>query len=287
MKHGDFFSRGLSAKFIEKLLHGRFAGLLQAVIAEGLDVQIRENYIDVYHRGLAVLKLAEHSRPPEYRATIHRKFLSGVQLPDVVPRASGNYLHFAAAEEFAKRYVEHLPRILSNAEQYAGTEATVEEDMIRASKTANSPVVFIDRQVQAHGIRKKADLLGVTAAADRVVLVELKQGRDSRIQSLMGQIADYYHALTVPGGRLHEQVTDSCRRIVAQKKSLGLLPEHVMFPKTPPVVECLLVLYGYPLKSALLDRLRSAAGCNDFKTSLVLLPKGCCVLPPSSAWDVL
>ncbi|MBN1629675.1 MAG: hypothetical protein JW990_07925 [Thermoleophilia bacterium] len=261
--------------------------MLRAVIDGGLDLQIREDYLDIYHRGLAVLKLARHRRPPEYRATIHHKFLKGVSLPARCSTGSSKYTTFSATDAFVADYMAHLPQVLENAREYSSPEAEVEERMIQDSYTAPSPVVFIDRQVQVHGVRKKADLLGVNRLTGAAVLTELKRDLDARIQHLMSQIADYHAVLVGRDGRLRREVADSYRLVTRQKKLLGLLPDAALLSDEAPVVECLLVLHRYNLKSKLLGRLKDSAQQSPLKTKLVLLPKDQYVLPPPEQWERL
>ncbi len=232
------FNRGLSDEFITELLTGNFAPLLAKSVSVGLDIQIREKYVGFYHDGLSVLALSEHAASPRYRARIHRKYLEGTVLPDALTPV-GNYRRFDATGQFVGAYTKHLPAILSNAQPYAGPEAVVEQKMIRASHGGASPVVFIDRQVQVHGVRKKADLVGLTAAGQFAV-TELKRGLDNRIQHLMDQIHEYHAVLAGPDGCLREEVARSYRKVVQQKQALGLLPRDNRLPDERAQVTCLL-----------------------------------------------
>ena len=279
------FNRGLSDEFVTELMSGRLAPLLVTSANAGLDVQIRENYLSFYYDGLSVLALSEHAALPRYRARIHRKYLDGIVLPDALALA-GDYRRFHATGQFVGAYTEHVPAILSTAQPYAGPEAVVEQMMIRASHGGASPVVFIDRQVQMHGVRKKADLVGLTAEG-QFVLTEMKRGLDNRIQHLMDQIREYHAVLAGSDGCLREEVARSYRKVVEQKQSLGLLPGSVRFSDSQVRVTCLLVLYGYNPRSELLTRLRQASAAHSIPVDLVMLPEGSYTLPPMAAWDRL
>jgi hypothetical protein len=271
----------LPDEFIAELRAGRFAPLLAASASVGLDVQVRENYLSFYHDGLSVLALSEHVASPRYRARIHRKYLEDVSFPDALAPV-GEYHRFNATERFTEAYTRHLPTVLSNSQPHAGKEAVVEQKMIRASHCGQSPVVFIDRQVQLHGVRKRADLVGLTAEG-QFAITEVKQGLDNRIQHLMAQIHEYYTILAGPEGRLREDVARSYRNVVAQKQSLGLLPGDLRFPDDRVQVTCLLVLYGYNPRSELLARLRQASVAHSLPTALVVVPEGHYTLPPAAA----
>lgn len=285
MEHKLRFNRGLSDEFVTELMSGRLAPLLVTSANAGLDVQIRENYLSFYHDGLSVLALSEHAASPRYRARIHRKYLDGIVLPDALA-PDGDYRRFHASGQFVGAYTEHVPAILSTAQPYAGPEAVVEQMMIRASHGAASPVVFIDRQAQMHGVRKKADLVGLTAEGQFVV-TETKRGLDNRIQHLMDQIREYHAVLARPDGCLREEVARSYRKVVQQKQSLGLLPRDIRPLDGLAKVTCLLVLYGYNPHSELLARLRQRSAAHSLPVSLVMLPEGSYMLPPAAAWERL
>jgi hypothetical protein len=149
--------------------------------------------------------------------------------------------------------------------------------------------MFIDRPVQVHGVRSRADLIGIATWSDawaRVVLVELKQGLDNRIQCLPSQMSSYRGVLA-PGGHLAADVAASYREVVAQKQELGILPASARFPEGDPPVDCLLVLADYNPRSRLLGRLRERSRSSEFRMKLALLQPDTFILPPPESWEVL
>lgn len=278
------FARGLSPEFMHELLNGRFAVLRQGSIDRGLDLQIRENYINLYTSGRSVLELAEKGRLG-YCAKIHRKFLTDTALPPA-RAVQGEYHHLAADDGFVRAYLAYADKIISNALATAATEATIEEEMIRQSYVEGSPIVFIDRQIQTHGIRKRLDLIGISPSAHTVVLTEIKQGLDNRIQELMEQVREY-HDVLAPDGHLRADIACSYATVVAQKQMLGAMPKGVDFPPHPPKAECLLLLYDYNPKSRLLGRLRDSVRSYALRPKLVCLRAGTYSLPPPHEWEQL
>lgn len=278
------FARGLSEGFMHELIRGRFTPLLRASLDRGLDLQIRENYINVYSSGRSVLKLTETRMG--YEADIHRTFRGNTELADTADR---QYRCFAGDDAFVMTYLSELDTVISNALETAKAEAAIEEHMIRRSCLAGSPVVFFDRQVQTHGIRKRLDLVALSCPCDEeasVILVEIKQGLDNRIQELMEQIQDY-HDVFAPGGRLRQDITSSYQMVLRQKKQLGVISDSITFPSQPPRVECVLVLYAYNPKSRLLGRLRESVRSSALRPKLVLVEAGCYCLPPQHEWEQL
>ena len=282
------FARGLSAGFMHELIRGRFTPLLRASLDRGLDLQIREKYINVYASGRSVLKLTETRMG--YEADIHGKYLVDTPLPQA-RMVADEYHRFTADDAFVQAYLAGVETIISNAvpPKAETREATIEERIIRHSYVEDSPIVFIDRQIRAHGISKQLDLIGLSTSVEgetTALLVEIKQRLDNRIQKLMTQIGEY-HAVFAPGGRLRQDVTSSYQTVVHQKKQLGVIPDNVTFPSQPPRVQCLLVLYAYDPKSRLLDRLRESARSSALRPKLVLIEEGCYGLPPSEEWEQL
>ena len=283
------FRRGLSGEFLRDLKDGRLGDLLACARQRELDVQIREDYVNFYHQGCSVLKLTRHSRLSTYRAEIHVKYVAGLNLPDR-QNCGGNYAVFSVADAFIEAYVHGIADILANAGHYVSPESTVEKSLIRASFDASSPVVFIDRQVQVHGTRKRIDMVGVTQPLQgepRFILAELKEGLDASIQRVIGQITGYYHVLVNEDGTLKDCVHHAYQEVVSQKIQLGLLPSCVAFPEAKACVECVVILCNYPQRSRLLDRLRQEAEHSTIRTRLVLLDEDCFALPPQDQWERL
>lgn len=282
------FNRGLSPAFVHELESGGLAGIVAETFRRDLDIQIREDYINVYHDGTSILKLAERKRLGEYRAFIHRKYLQDVALPDQL-HGQKSYAEFAATRPFINDWLRKLPAIIRNAARYASEEAKVEQQIIAAGGEPSSPVIFIDRQVQVHGVRKRADLLALSSAAEcsRLYLVELKRGLDNRIQLLIDQITNYYRIIADAEGRLRDEFLRSYQKVVQQKRRLGLLPESVSFPRNAPLVDCLLILYDYNARSKLLSRLQDAAADSRLKPYLVVMEKESFKLPPIEEWERL
>ena len=287
MAHAKPFNRGLSAEFLSELVGGRFAPLVSRARAVGLDLQIRDDYVNLYHQGRSALKLSERRRPPGYRALIHEEYLHNVTLSET-PENQRDYRDLDASAGFVEDYLGQLPLILANVEEHALPEGTVEQAIITANCLNASPVILVDRQIQVPGVSRKADLVGLAGPDhDRFAIIELKQGLDQRIQDLISQIAQYYQVLTGPEGALRPDIHQAYRRVIEQKQKLGFLPKGVGLPSGQLPVECLLVLYDYNPRSVLLDRLRTAARESSLRVKLAMLPARQFVLPPEEDWEVL
>ena len=77
--------RRLSDTFCDCLRDGFLSGITENVNADpDLALEIRENYINLYYKGNALLKLTEN-KTLHYRSEIHPKYLAGVQIPKNLP----------------------------------------------------------------------------------------------------------------------------------------------------------------------------------------------------------
>lgn len=281
------FARGLADEFVSELSVGCLEQLMRSAASRQLDIQIREHNIDIYARGRCVMNLAHIRRRGVYEAKIHSKYLNGVQWPVSLDIGSDSYCRFAFDAVSLGAYIGSIDQIIGNAIALAEPEATVEEKLIQASCRPESPLIFFDRQVQLHGVQKRMDMIGLALHPEpKIILTELKQGLDNRIQKLMEQISSYYD-LIAPDGHLREDVFGSYTSVIEQKQKLGLMPPEISMPKDRPVVECLIVLYDYNERSELLSRLVEAAKQHTLPVRLVSLPKEQFAIPPMLDWRVL
>lgn len=282
------FNRGLSPSFLDELVRGKFKNLVATVAASQMDLQIRDDYVNLYHNGLSLLRLSNRTERCDYRAHVHWKYLQGVDLPG--GHATGNYCQFDASDGFVDRYLAGLPQIRQNSEAHAKPEGSAEQDIVIRNHDDLAAVVVIDRQIQVPGIRRRADLMGLTVSVDgqmSFVLIELKRGLDNRIQDLTDQMGDYHQALAGEAHALRPDIQKAYRNVVRQKQALGLLPKSIQIPDEPLAVICLLALYDYNHKSELLDRLRQTAAQGVFNQWLVILPESQFCLPPRHCWEPL
>ena len=280
------FARGLSDEFMHDLCGGALAPLMQAAQAHDLDLQIREDCLNLYYDGKAVLKLEHRPRLSGYRAVIHSKFLPGVELPGLM--SSGReHAQYQAGQEFVDAYAAQLPRIIEHALGYRHAEGIAEQAVIRQSLTGSAPTVFIDRQVQVHGVSKRADVIGLTRDGERLILGEIKQGLNNDIQHLVDQLAPYYRIAAGADGRLNDEMAGAYRVVVRQKRELGVLPDSVVFSVERPLVECLVMLCDYNERSQLLGRLRGKALCSDLCVWLTCPSGPDYVTPPPEEWEQL
>lgn len=268
------------------LRDGMLSPLLKAAIQHGLDLQIREDYINLYYYGLSAIKVMRPIRGGSYSATVHVKYLAGTALPQETGR-NDRYAAFDVGPSFVDEYVHQLAAITANADSYRTREADAEQRLVRDSLMPESPVCFLDRQVQVHGVRKRADVIGITRDGECLLLGEIKVGLNNDIQRLPWQLDSYYKVLADGDGRVRQQIAGAYRNVIAQKQTLGTLPPHVAFPVEDPRVECIVILRDYNSRSRLLDRTRDRAKNCGFVIWVVKPAGSDHGIPDRSKWERL
>jgi hypothetical protein len=211
--------RQLSNSFIESLIYGFLAPLREKVIADvDLNLEIRENHINIYFKGNSLLRLNE-TKPYHYRAFVHPKFLEGFTVP-----------HIMVDEGSAAVFLTEIPRIKENILRFgcSSIEIEYEQMIIRANndEPRNSSEYFIvDRQYSA-GEAGRFDLTGLywprvpRRRGDTVFpcLIEVKYALNSDIKEVHRQLSRYYQAVAAEPAKIAVEM----EQIFKQKLALGI-----------------------------------------------------------------
>lgn len=282
------FARGLGDDLFRRLKTGDAAPLLEAGRSAGLDLRLRDDYLNLYAHGCSLLKLEAHARQGPL-LVVHRHYLDGETLAGLVPDdPRGDYPKWRLDARSVRAWSAHLPVMLRRAEARAGAEERWEHAVL-----STRPQAFVDRQAQVPGIRRRADLVGVLPLAGRPTLVvaELKAGLNNDIQHAGSQLAGYLDVLA-PGGRVRGDVARSYAVVAAQLRALGApAPEPGAIRPGMPALG-VLVLCDYNRRSELLARARASAATLAHDLRLVLLDgavqdPAAADLGPADAWPPL
>lgn len=210
--------RHLSAGFMSNLKHGYLSGILQRVIEDkDLDLQIRDNYLNIYYKGNSLLKLTEASQQ-HYRVEIHEKFLDGSTVPDLTD------------QETVADFLSRIPELKENIIRHgkSSLELEYEQLIIRANnqERRNASEYFVVDRQYATGGRDRFDLTAVfwdrrqRGKGQEAVpcFMEVKFALNTDIAEVHQQLARYYGAIAGnPAGIIEEAET-----IFRQKLELGL-----------------------------------------------------------------
>jgi hypothetical protein len=270
------FDRGLSQPF-ENALLGELAPVLRSSLAQDLDIQIRENYINIYDGRNSVLKLSYSSRRQALTATIHPKYCPP---PDLLKP-----FKLSECGSWSQRFVEALPAIRERAKDHNKPEGEVEFRIARHHVKA--PLVVLDRQIQLPGIKaSRLDMVGLYCGNEgppSLILIELKEGSRLIATAVLEQV-NRYHNLYVREGRLRIDVAGSLDRVVRQKQSLGMLPILPISEIRTLPVELLVVFVSRGAGVPVQDHWKDVG---DVPIHYVGLGKGDNAIPPRSHWKLL
>jgi len=270
--------RGLKKPFLTRLQTGFLSGITEKVRADkSLDLQIRENYLNIYFRGNALLKLVER-RGGKYRVEIHEKFVGDRPIDDLVD------------EETTEVFLSRIPYLKERIIQHGGSslETEYEQLIIRANnweRRNNSEYFIIDRQYAVNRLR--FDLTGFFWDSKKpnkgdivpLCLMEIKFGLNQDIQTLHEQLRDYYNAMK----SRFPAIAEEAEILFKQKLKLGLIDQskgRLVAMETLEISKCigdcqfLIVLVDYNPKSELFKRTVSELESLEFSDQIRVFTGG-------------
>jgi hypothetical protein len=249
--------RGISDKFFNCLKSGFLSSITEFVKHDqDLNLEIRDSYINIYYKGNSLLKLAETS-PSQYRATIHPKFLEGLNLP----------LDFT--ENTIAQFVAAIPLLKQNIVRHGkrSLEVEYEQMIIRANNFEprnNSDYFIVDRQ---YAVKEgRFDLTGIFWERSHrkrnqevpVCLMEIKFALNSDISEVHQQLARYYEAIKPHAAMIATEM----QTVFRQKLGLGLYQQSaerlealmtLTFSKNIEQFQFIVILVDYNPNSSKLD----------------------------------
>ena len=142
--------RKLSAPFMDALQQGFLSLLLREVSADqDLDLQIRDDYLNIYYKGNSLLKLTRQHAT--YKVEIHAKFCKGLDVPTTLN------------EQTLATFLSLIPALKVNITRFGRSSLEIEYEqlIIRANndeRRNNSEYFILDRQYALNSYR--FDLIG-------------------------------------------------------------------------------------------------------------------------------
>ena len=277
------FQRGLSDTLLKDLLHGPCGTVLRACRSAGLDVRLRDNYLNLYFRGRSLARIVGHRRRPA-ELEIHHKYVVGNRIGDYAGRRSKDYCAFDVEAAFAEVYAAHLDTMIRRARNHVGREEDVELRLLeRNDKTV--AVCCFDRQIQVPGTRRKLDLMGfLVGHVPALVAIEVKRYPDRRIQYVSQQLHEYLEILDPTLEGLRADIARSYRTVCEQLRTLGLsAPDPTQITAGMPV-KGLVIVSDYSPRSRLLPRAHEHAAKLERPIHLWQPADGEFLIPAPDRW---
>lgn len=254
------FQRGLSDTLLQDLLHGPCGIVLRACQDGGLDVRLRDNYLNLYFRGRSLARIVGYCRLPA-KLEIHYKYVVADRIGDYAGRQNGKYCDFDVDAAFAEVYAAHLDTLIERARRYVGPEKEVELRLLKRNDSTAAVCCF-DRQVQVQvpGTRRTLDLVGLLADdVPALVAIKVKRYPDPRIQDVPRQLHEYLEILDPAREGLRADVARSYRTVCEQLRKLGLpAPDPNRITVGMPV-KGLVIVSDYNPRSRLIPRAHECA----------------------------
>ena len=252
------FQRGLSCALLKDCLDGPCGIVLRACRSAGLDVRLRDNYLNLYFRGRSLARIVGRRRHPA-KLEIHHKYVVSDRIGDCIGRRNGDYCAFNVDPAFAKVYAAHLDALIKRACPYVGPEEYVELGLLERNDSTAAVCCF-DRQIQIPGTRRTLDLIGFLAGHTPVlVAIEVKRYPDARIQDVPQQLHEYLEIFDPIQEGLRADVALSYRTVCKQLRTLGLsAPDPAQITAGMPV-KGLVIVSDYNPRSRLLPRAHELA----------------------------
>ena len=252
------FQRGLSDTLLRDLLHGPCGTVLRACRDAGLDIRLRDDYLNLYFRGRSLARIAGRRRHPA-KLEIHHKYVVADRIGHRAGRRRNEHCEFEVDAKFADVYAAHLDTIITRARKYVGREEDVELRLLERND-GTAAVCCFDRQIQVPGIRRRLDLIGfLVGEVPALVAIEVKRYPDPRIQHVPQQLHEYLEILDPTQVGLRADVARSYRTVCYQLRTLGLpAPDPEKIAAGMPV-KGLAIVSHYNPRSRLLPRAHELA----------------------------
>ena len=252
------FQRGLSDTLLQDLLHGPCGTVLRACRNAGLDVRLRDDYLNLYFRGRSLAQIGGRCRGPA-KLKIHHKYVVANRVGDRAGRRRKDYCEFDVDAAFAEVYAAHVDTMIERARRHAGPEEDVELRLLERNDSTAAVCCF-DRQVQVPGTRRTLDLVGLLAGrVPALMAIEVKRYPDPRIQEVPQQLHEYLEILDPTHEGLRADVARSYRTVCEQLRRLGLPAPDPRQITVGMLVKGLVIVSDYNPRSRLIPRAHECA----------------------------
>lgn len=277
------YARGLSDGFFAWLTGDVGRGLLDSFVDHGLDVRLRDDYLNAYRAGCSVARVEWRTRRKCPVLFVHRKFL--IDAPLMAEHGPDDYPAFDLTANGCDAYRRSLPEVLRAVEDHLGEEGRWEQRCVE-NNLEGTPLVVIDRQIVNGRPAVELDMLALATDSSEptLVAVELKRDLDNRIQHVAEQALKYVRMLDPSGEGLRADIASSYRTVCGQLRALGFKTCDPSLIRPGMRVVGLVALANYNPRSQLLGRALRAASQLDRPIRFCHLTVERPTLPPQTEW---
>lgn len=236
---GKMATRGLSEIFINRLLNGEFAQILERVLLDQtLDMEIRNSYVNIYYRGGNLMRITERT-DGRYEFFFDRKYITG-KFHNHVPEL----VNIITNRDDIDRWVCGIDVMKDSMDVWFGHhpkeereyQQTVVRDNNRSSVAGGTDYFIVDMEYDNH-IDARFDLVAIKWESNatkrklhkgylpKLCVIEMKYG-DGALTGKSGMKA---HVEQLKRFFENDEKADSFKKemlhIFSQKRTLGLIPK--------------------------------------------------------------
>jgi len=224
-----------------------FAFLIKFILQSGFeyDLQIRDNYFNLYYKGNSLGKISFSSKTELYSVRIHHKFIDQ-RIKERFKPQEGYYLTFTLpGKQLHPLFSQgNLISMSQKVKTVNFQEEVIFEQMIMTDNVGRKDLVIIDRQVLDNTAKTKMDLLALVKKADndyQFCVIEVKLGNNPELKGdVIHQLKGYIHRI-----EQHFEAYKECYELnFKQKQELGLFEKNLQINIVPEVLGIVVIL-GY------------------------------------------
>lgn len=230
-----------------------FRFLIDKIIQSGFeyDLQIRNNYFNLYYKGNSLGKISYSTKTQLYKAEIHNKFINKKIKERFTPK-EGTYLVFTLRKEqlhplFSSQNLSSMAQKVKNVNYQ---EEIAFEQMIMTDNVKRQDLIIIDRQIVDATSKTKMDLLALTQMQKedndyQFCVIEVKLGNNPELKcAVSDQLKEYTDRISDN----FEDYKKCYEKNFTQKQELGLFDAQSLKSlkiNIVPGVQGLVVVLGY------------------------------------------
>jgi len=224
-----------------------FRFLIEKIKQSGFeyDLQIRDNYFNLYYKGNSIGKISYSTKTQLYKIQIHNKFVNARMKDRFKPKEGTYFLFMLPGKHLHPLFSsQNLKTMAQSVKKIAFQEEIAFEQMVMTDNVGREDLIVIDRQVIDKTSQNRMDLLALSRREGhkyQFCVVEIKLGNNPELK---GEVITQLRGYTNQISDNFEDYRRCYELNFRQKKELGLFHKGLNI-NIVPGVEGIVVVLGY------------------------------------------